>query len=459
MIFKKSMPRAGLPMGKSALLFLLSLGFVLCLTSRLQAQSFDQAKRKYWHQWRGPAANGVSETATPPVEWSETKNIKWKVRIEGNGTSTPIIWGNKVFLLTAINTGKVDPALPKPEDQPKRLFGITYPNTGYRFVVVCLDRESGKELWRRVATARVPHEGHHRRNSFASGSPTTDGKRLYCWFGSAGFFCYDLNGKGLWERDLGKAYMPASLGEGCSPVVHDGVVVVVRDQQRQSYMEVLNAETGKTRWRVNRDEPGSWATPRVLEHGGRTQVITSGANLVRSYDLKDGRILWQCGGLTSNAIPSPVTDGERVYCMTGYKGYALLALPLAATGDISKSDDIAWSRREGTPYIPSPLLYGNRLYFNQSNQAILTCLNAKTGDTIMERTRLPGLGNLYASPVGADGRVYVSGRNGTTLVLAQSKTLAVLATNRLDDEIDSSVALAGKQLFLRGDRHLYCIEQ
>ncbi|MCH7729553.1 MAG: PQQ-like beta-propeller repeat protein, partial [Planctomycetes bacterium] len=373
--------------------------------------------------------------------------------------STPIIWGNKVFLLTAINTGKVDPSLPKPEDQPRRVFGIKYPNTAYKFVVLCLDRNSGKEIWRRTATERVPHEGHHNNADFASASPMTDGDRLVCWFGSQGLYCYDLNGKKLWERDLGKAYVGASLGEGCSPVIHDGKVVIVRDHARQSSIEVLDAKTGATRWKKDRNEPNAWATPRVLKHSGKTQIITAASNLVRSYDLDNGQIIWQCSGLTGNAIPAPVVEGDIVYCMSGYQGHSVLALPLSAKGDISNSNKIVWTRRRDTPYVPSPLLYDGMLYFNRSNQAILSCLDAKTGDTILERTRLPGISNVYSSPVGANGRVYVTGRDGTTLVLKRAKELKVLATNKLDDRIDSSASLAGNQLFLRGRKFLYCIAE
>ncbi len=219
-------------------------------------------------------------------------------------------------------------------------------------------------------------------HDFASASPTTDGERLYCWFGSAGLLCYDLHGKKLWNRDLGKAYMEASLGEGCSPVVHDGRLVIVRDQQRQSYIEVLDAKTGDTRWKADRNEPNAWATPMILDRGGKTQVITAASNMVRSYDL----------------------------------------------------------------------------YFNQSNQAIPSCLDSKTGDVIMDRTRLSDISNIYASPVGADGRVYITGRNGTTLVLQRSKELKVLARNKLDDRFAASPALAGSQLFLRGGKFLYCIQ-
>ncbi len=431
----------------------------LALATQLQAATFEELKSDNWHQWRGPEANGVSRTATPPIHWSEKKNIRWKVSVDGSGTSTPIIWTNKVFLLTAINTGKVDPSLPKPEDQPKRVFGITHPNTSYRFDVLCLDHDSGNELWRQTATERIPHEGHHGDASFASASPMTDGRRLYCWFGSAGLFCYDLNGKKLWERKLGKAHVGASLGEGCSPVVHDGKVVIVRDHSRQSTIEVLDAETGETQWKKDRDEGNAWATPRVLEHGGRTQVITNGSNLVRSYDLETGNIIWQCSGLTGNAIPAPVVENNVVYCMSGYQGYSRLAIPLSAKGDISGSNTIIWSRRRGTPYVPSPVLYDGMLFFNQSNQAIWSCVDSKTGETILERTRLQDVSRIYASPVAAAGRIYITGRGGTTLVLRRSKKLEAVATNKLDDLIDASPALAGKQLFLRGSKFLYCIEE
>ena len=415
-------------------------------------------KGLHWHQWRGPEANGVSRTAKPPIEWSEDKNIQWKVAIEGQGNASPIIWGDKVFVLAATNTGRVDPSVPKPEDQPKRVFGIKHPNTFYRFEVLCLDRNTGKELWRQTASEHLPHEGTHHDADFASASPTTNGKRLYCWFGSAGLYCYDLDGKKLWQRNLGKAYVGASLGEGCSPVVHNDRVVIVRDQARQSTIEVLDTKGGDTVWKKNRDEPNAWATPRVIEHSGKTQVITAASKMVRSYDLDTGDIIWQCSGLTGNVTPCPVVEDGVVYCMSGYEGYSLLALPLDAQGDISDSDNVLWSRDQGTPYVPSPVLYDGLLYFTQSNRGILTAVDSRNGDTVIERTRLPDISNMYSSPVGADGRVYFTGRNGTTLVIKQSGKLEVLATNKLDDEFNSSPALAGTQLFLRGRKSLYCIQ-
>ncbi|MFG0336284.1 MAG: PQQ-binding-like beta-propeller repeat protein [Maioricimonas sp. JB049] len=426
-------------------------------TTAVSAEAAAPSSADNWAHWRGPEANGISRTATPPVRWSEQQNVQWKVAIDGAGTSTPIVWEDRVFLLTAINTRRVDPTLPKPEDQPDRVFGIKYPNTFYRFEVLCLDRNTGRELWRQTATERVPHEGHHRDNDFASASPTTDGRQLYCWFGSAGLYTYDLEGNLLWSRDLGKAYVGASLGEGCSPVVHGDRLVIVRDHSRQSTIHVLDTQTGETVWEKNRDEPNAWATPRIIQQGSETHVITAASNRIRAYDLNDRELVWECGGLTGNVIPSPVVENGVIYCMSGYQGHALLAVRVNGTGDVTDSAAVAWRKDRGTPYIPSPLLYDGMLYFTQSNQAILSVLDAKTGEAIIERTRLPGLSNIYASPVGAAGRVYFTGRDGTTLVLERTDRLKVLATNQLDDRFDASPALAGKQLFLRGIRHLYCI--
>ncbi|MGB1816583.1 MAG: PQQ-binding-like beta-propeller repeat protein, partial [Rubripirellula sp.] len=421
--------------------------------------AFGQSLADNWHQWRGPDATGVSTTANPPVTWGEDENIKWKVAIEGQGTSTPIIWGDKVFVLTAINTGVKDPSIPDPEDQPKtNFFDIKQPNAQHAFVVLCLDRNSGKEIWRQTATTKIPHQGAHNDNDFAPASPTTDGKHLYCWFGSAGLFCYDLQGNKIWEKKLGEVKVGSSLGEGCSPVLHEGKLVIVRDHAGQSTIEVLDAKTGKNLWKRERDEGNAWATPRIIQHSGKTQVITAASGFVRSYDLNTGEIIWQCSGLTGNAIPCPVVEGDYVICMTGYQGYSAMAIPLTETGDISDSEKILWKKERGTPYVPSPLLYEGLLYYNQSNQSILTCLDSKTGEVAFGPERVGELSNIYASPVGAGGRVYLTGRNGTTLVLERGRKYKVNALNKLDERFDASPALAGNQLFLRGAKHLYCIE-
>jgi outer membrane protein assembly factor BamB len=323
--------------------------------------------------------------------------------------------------------------------------------------VLCLDRTTGKAIWRKVATEQVPTEGHHRDNDFASSSPTTDGRRLYVWFGSAGLYCYSLDGELIWKRDLGPAQTRLSFGEASSPMLHDGKLIVTRDLDSQSSITVFDAKTGDTIWRKERDEPSCWATPIVVEHEGIEQLITNAHHRVRSYDLANGDLIWQCGGQVFNVTPSPVTDGEAVYCMSGYRGSSAMALPLDATGDITDSDQIVWSKSRGTPYVPSPILYDGLLCFNQTNDAILTCLDAKTGQTLIERTRMPSIRGLYASPVGASNRVYFVGRNGVTLVLEKGPEFRVLATNKLDEPMDATPALVGNQVFLRSEKSLYCI--
>ena len=443
--------RSGLP--------IVVLAWSTCMAPALGADSFEEAKLQNWHQWRGPLATGVAPTATPPLTWSEGKNVAWKVAVDGHGSSTPIVWGDRVFLLTVIDTGKVDPNLTPPDEQPQRPFGITYPNTVHQFVVLCLDRTTGKELWRQVAIEKVPDEGHHGDNSFASSSPTTDGQRLYAWFGSAGLYCYDMDGGLVWSRDLGKVETRLSFGEASSPVIYGDRLLVARDQEQQSYLTALDAATGSTVWLVNRDEPSAWATPLVVERDESVQVVTNGKTRVRSYALGDGSLLWECGGQVSNVTPSPVATANTVICMSGYRGSALFALPLDATGDITDTDRIRWSMAKGTPYVPSPLLYDGLLFFNQSNNAIMSCVDAESGELLIERTRMPDISRIYASPVGAAGRVYFVGRGGTTLVLERGKTFNVLATNKLDDPIDASPALVGNQLLLRGKSHLYCVSE
>jgi arylsulfatase A len=420
-----------------------------------------------WAHWRGPSANGVVPSAKPPTHWSEKKNVRWKVPIDGAGASTPIIWKDKIFLLSVIDTGNVDPSLPRPEDQPKRVFDITHPNTEFKFLVICLDRKNGKELWRREATRLIPHEGTHRDNNYASASPTTDGKLLYCWFGSAGLFCYDLEGNKVWERNLGEVKIGASLGEGCSPVLYKDKLVILRDNRGQSTIQVLNAKNGETIWKKNRNTRNGWATPAVVEHEGKVQVITTASRpeagnrktpgKVISYDLENGKVIWECSGLTDNAIPCPIVENGVAYCMTGYQGFSILAVPISGKGDQSKN--ILWKRELGTPYVPSPVLYEGLLYFTQSNQVILSCVDAKTGKVLMERTRLPGLSNVYASLVGAGNHIYVVGRYGKTAVLKRTGKFDLVTTNTLADRFDASPAVVGDQIFLRGHKFLYCIER
>jgi len=422
------------------------------------ADEFSAKKSKNWHQWRGPLATGVAPEADPPTEWSATKNVKWVARIPGFGKSSPIVWEDKVFLTSAVDTKEVVPGATKPEDQPERRFDIKFPNTKYRFVVYCLERNTGKIVWQQTAVEELPHEGHHGDNSHASASATNDGKRLYISFGSRGMYCYDLEGKKLWEHKLPNVETRLSFGEGSSPVVHGDTVVLVRDNETASTILALDAATGETRWQKPRDETSAWATPLIVEAAGKIQVITNSSNRVRSYDLKTGDVIWECGGQVSNVTPSPVPVGSDVICMSGYRGSVAMRLPLDATGDITGTSKIVWKYDQDTPYVPSPLLIDGRLFFNKLNNAILTVLDTETGKVVRGPERMQGLKSLYASPVSAAGRVYFTSREGTTVVYKLGDDLEVLSTNTVEDLVDASAALAGKQLLLRGKDVLYCFE-
>ena len=433
--------------------------FLLTLCIGMTCGAAEPGWSDNWTQWRGPEANGTAPKGDPPITWDKTTNVKWKAALPGRGSATPIVWGNQVFVVTAIETNRVADANDLPKPEPRFETKTSPPTNYYQFVVLSFDRTIGKLLWKQVAAERVPHEGHHASHSYAAGSPTTDGHSLYVSFGSFGVYCYDLDGKLRWQRDLGRMHTRLGWGEAVTPVIHGASLLLNWDQEEDSALYCLDAKTGQTKWKKPRDEKTSWNTPLVVEYKGRTQVVVNGTNRVRSYDLETGKELWECGGMTVNAIPSVVTGNGVAYVMSGYKGAAAAAIPLDAVGDVTGSDKVLWRYGKGTPYVPSPLLLGDRLYFTKTNDALLTILDAKTGKPILESARLPGAKSFYASPVAAADRVYLVDRDGTTLVLKAGDTLEILATNRLDDPIDASPAVVGKQLFLRGEKYLYCIEE
>jgi outer membrane protein assembly factor BamB len=438
---------------------LLALGFALAVTPTVRAADFDTAKYQNWHHWRGPDANGAAPKADPPTKWDAATNIRWKAELPGRGSATPIVWGGRVFVLTAVKTDREAPAGELPKPDPRFQKKTDPPTHFHKFLVLCFDRNTGRKLWERVAAERVPHEGHHASHSYAAGSPTTDGERLYVSFGSFGTYCYDFDGNLLWSRDLGRLNTRLGWGEAVTPVFHKGSLLLNYDQEADATLFCLDAATGKTKWAAKRDEKTSWNTPLVAEFGGKTQVVVNGTNRIRSHDLATGEMLWSCGGMTTNPIPSPVRVGDAVVCMSGYGPGQAVSVPLNARGDLGTDWKVNWRHKGGTPYVPSPLLAVGRLYFTQMNDNLLTVLDAKTGRPVIEKERLPQVRNFYASPITAGGRVYLVDRSGTTVVLKAGDGLDVLAVNKLEDPIDASPVAVGKQLFLRSEKHLYCLEE
>ena len=412
---------------------------VLLLFLFAWSNTFAASGDEYWPNWRGPDNTGAAKSGNPPTTWSETENIKWKTEIPGHGLSTPIIWENKIFFLTAIEAE----------------------GDAYKFDFVCMDRSNGDIIWQKTAVETVPHEGYHDTGSLASNSAVTDGKFVWASFGSRGVHCYDMDGNHKWSKDLGKMRALMGFGEGTSAALAGDALIVVMDHEDQSVIYALNKDNGEIIWQKDRDEGTTWATPLPVEVDGKIQIVTNATKLVRSYDLETGDVLWQCSGQTSNVIPSPVAGFDMVYCISGFRGNKLQVIKPTGntTGDITGTDTIVWEIDRNTPYVPSPLLYGDKLYFLSNNNGILSCYQAQDGKPNYVAQKLDGTRGFYASPTGAGDKVYLASQNGVTLVVKHSDTYEVLASNKLDDKFDASPVVIGDELFLKGHEYIYCITQ
>ncbi len=433
---------------------LFSVGMI-CVLGGADVERGSVKAQDYWPQWRGPLGTGVAPNARPPIEWSETKHIRWKTALPGKGHSTPIIWGDRIFLTTAIPQG--DPVKPR-FVRPGAHDNLALTQK-HEFAVLAVSRKSGEILWQQTVHQAIPHEAGHVTSSYASASPVTDGEHVFAFFGSYGLYCLDINGKVVWKKEFGEMHTKHGHGEGSSPALHGDTLVMNWDHEEQSFVIAVDKRSGKQLWRVGRAEDTSWATPIIVEHGNLPQVIVPGTNRIRSYALADGALIWECGGLSSNIVASPVTANGIVYAGSSYDSKAMLAIRLdGAKGDITGSNQVVWKRHRGTPYVPSPLLYGDFLYNLQHYQGTIVRLDVKTGKDEGGPFRLRDIGDVYASPVGAAGRIYVTSRDGVTQVMSHGEpTPKVLALNRLSDTFNASAALVGSELFLRGERHLYCI--
>jgi outer membrane protein assembly factor BamB len=413
-----------------------------------------------WPQWRGPEATGYAPYGDPPVRWGETENVKWKTEIPGKGHGSPIVWGDRVYLTTSVQTSQKGETQTATDDTGDNRGGPPSLKPEYilDFNVMAIDRKDGSVVWQTTVCKEKPIDGTHEMGSWASNSPVTDGEHLYAYFGSRGLYCLDFDGKVIWTRDFGQMEKKMSFGEGSSPVLYNNKIVIVWDHEGDSYLYILDKNTGEDIKKIPRDETSSWASPVVVPVNGRVQVITSATSKIRSYDLETGEIVWEGSGMTANVIPSPLVEGNSVYLMSGFRGNALMAIDLTmAAGNISGSDAVVWEYNQNTPYTPSGLLANGKLYFLRSNNGNLTCLDAVDGKENYSLEKLEGTGTVFASPVGAKDRLYVSSESGITYVIRQGPVFEIMAKNTLDDGNFASPAIAGNEIFIRGFQYLYCI--
>ena len=429
-----------------------------CVSRQVQAAQ-PQVEDSNWPQWRGKNMDGLAMDADPPVELSEKVNLRWKVEVEGRGHGTPIVWGDRMFLQSAI---EIDKDLPIPDVIPEGTPNIKV-NPGesvvswkpQQFAVLCIDRNTGKQIWRRVVHEAMPHQGHHLKGCFAAQSMVTDGKYVYAYFGSYGLYCFNVKGDLIWKKQPQPQAMEAGLGEGSSPALCGDALVIVVDQETQSYIVAFDRKNGNELWKQHRDEPSNWSTPRIIEYKGRHQVIVNGVS-VRAYDLKTGQPLWHCGGHTASAIPVPAFGHGMIFNTSGWSKDKLQAIKLGGEGDLTGTRSVKWTLEKGTPYVPTPLLWGDELYL-LDDRSFFSCFDAITG-TRHYKIRLPGKLNFSASPVGAAERIYLASEEGKVVVVGRGEKSEVLAVNELDDQFYASPVMIGKSIYLRGEKYLYCFE-
>jgi outer membrane protein assembly factor BamB len=417
-----------------------------------------------WPEFRGPGAMGVADNPSLPDRWSTNENVAWKIEVPGRGWSSPIVWGDRVFLTTVASEGEVEP--------PKK--GLYFggerretPKATHRWLVLCLDLKSGRELWRREASSGTPLNPLHVKNTYASETPVTDGERVYAGFGNVGMFCYDFEGRKLWSTNWPPVKTRNAWGSAASPVLHKDRLFIVNDNDEKSFAVALDAKTGRELWRVDRDEKSNWATPYVWQNERRTELITPGTRKVRAYD-PDGKLLWELGGMSSIVIPTPFSKFGLLYVCSGYVGdkvRPVFAIKPGASGDISLQPGetnnafIAWSQPAAAPYNPSPLLYGDYFYV-LFDFGFLACHDARTGAQMYDKQRIRTEPTSFtASPWGANGRIFALSEDGDTFVFQSGPEFRLLHTNPLDEMCMATPAMAGDRLLIRTLTKLYCFRK
>lgn len=441
---------------------------LLSLLAALPVVALAEARGENWPSFRGPQASGVAEGQKTPTTWNTKtgENVLWKTSIPGLGHSSPVIWDQRLFVTTAIaEAGDVELKV--------GLYGDGNPaddNGKQTWRLYCLDKESGKILWRRDVHQGSPKIKRHAKSSHANSTPATDGERVVAFFGSEGLHAYDLDGKPLWKKDFGVLHSGsfrnpnAQWGFGSSPVLHEGKVVIQADVFKGSFLTVLDAKTGDEVWRVARAEHPTWSTPTILKHGKRTLILVNGYWHMGAYDFETGAEIWRLAGGGDLAVPTPIVGHGLVYLSSAHGAKRpVYAIRPDAQGDISLKGDattnagIVWSVPRGGTYIPTPLLYGDQLYVHRTN-GVLYSYNAKTGDLIYE-VRVAGGQGFTASAVAADGKIYITSENGKTHVIEPGSEYKEIAVNALDEIVMASPAISANTLYFRTQDHIFALRE
>jgi outer membrane protein assembly factor BamB len=385
---------------------------------------------KYWPRWRGQTGQGIAADGPYPDTWSDTENVLWKVPVPGKGNSSPIIWGKQLFLTSAYDNGK-------------------------RRSILCFDRTDGAKLWEAFVPEGKP-EGAYGKNGWASGTPTTDGERVYAYFGNQGLFCVDMQGKQQWHVTFGNA--SPLHGMACSPLLYkDRVILFQEGGNPTGFIIALDKKTGKQIWKTPRKETVSWGSPVAIRVNNKDQIIVSSSMNVYAYDADDGKVVWTCGGNLLEVIPTPVVGHDLLFCCSGRAGPTLAINPLDAAGDITRSQ-VAWKAIKGSPFIPSPLLYGDYLYMVNDMVSVITCYEAKTGKLAwQERCGEPVSEGFTSSPIGVNNKVFFTNDKGETFVMAHGPEYKLLGVNRMKARVLATPALLDGRWYWRTDSHLICI--
>ncbi len=437
-------------------------------------------KAANWPRFRGEN-NMTAEGTNLPDQWSKDTNVAWTYDIEGEGWSSPVIWGGRAFILAVVPesvmerpeeprqqppAGGQNPASarqgqpPQPQDED-----TLYKQDVYRWEVICLDMNTGKELWKQVALKGHPRINKHRRSNYASETPVTDGQRIYAWFGMHGLYCYDMDGKLLWQKDLGIFKTLNDWGTGSSPVLYNNTLYIQMDNEEQSFITALDATTGSEKWKSARDEKTNYSTPVIWKNKIRTELVVGGKT-ARGYDPNTGKSLWQLNIGGDNNIPSPAYDKECLYM--GNEGRKTIgkfyAIKAGAEGDItppegdSTSAGLAWSVSDAGQGSPSPLLYKGNLYIKSGRGGGFTCIQARDGKIVYKET-LEGVGAVWSSPWAYNDKVFFYDETGKTHVIQAGPKYTLLGTNSLDDKFWASVAIAGDAVLFRGVDKLFCVKK